>query len=102
MIRWVIAGRRASRQDLSNLVGRKSRGQVESDMDNMTVLTSVSVVRAKLDKSGGGDGGFMCGEILSGCRAEASLVILSLKKVKKEDGRSPGELTEGNGEEEER
>ena len=35
---------------MSNLVGRMSRGQVESEMDNMIALTSVSVVRAKFDK----------------------------------------------------
>ena len=59
LIRWVIAGSRASRQALSNLVGIKSRGQVESDMDIKIALTSVSVVGAKLEKSGGGDSGSM-------------------------------------------
>ena len=102
LIRWVIAGSRASRQVLSNLVGIKSRGQVESDMDIMIALTSVSVVGVKLDKSGGGDGGSMCGEMPSGCKAPASLLTLSVKKVKKDVGRLPGEQVEGRGDEEER
>ena len=38
----------------------------------------------------------------SGCKAAASLLTLSVKKVKKEVGRSPGELVEGSGDGEER
>src|SRR6516225_2734374 len=97
LIRWVIAGSRASRQVLSNLVGIKSRGQVESDIYIMIALTSVSVVGVKLDKSGGGNRGPICGEMSSGCKAPASLLTLSVTKVKKDVGRLPGEQVEGRG-----
>jgi len=66
----VIGSRRASRQDFISFVGRKSREQVESDIDKIAALTSDSVARAKVERVGGTLAGSMCGEMLSGCSEE--------------------------------
>ena len=49
----MTGSRRASRQDFMSLVGRKSREQVESDMDKIAALTSDSVAKAKVERVGG-------------------------------------------------
>ena len=57
--RVVIGGSNASRQDLRSLVGRISRGQVESVEERMIFFTSPTVAREKLCKDGGGTVGGM-------------------------------------------
>jgi hypothetical protein len=55
LIKVVIGGRRASRHDLSTVVGIKSSGQDALDEVRIAVLTSSSVARSKCESTGGGD-----------------------------------------------
>src|SRR5215469_12848363 len=53
LIRRVTGSRRASRHDLISFVGRKSREQVQSDIDKIAAFTSDSVAKAKVERVGG-------------------------------------------------
>ena len=92
----MTGSRRASRHDLVSFVGRKSREQVESDMDKIAAFTSDSVTKAEVKRVGGTLTGSVCREILSDCRKEYSLVILSLKNLRKQVERGSVELIEGS------
>ena len=53
----VIGGSRASRQDLSNVVGSISKEQVELEADRIVSRTSDSVTKVNAERIGGGFGG---------------------------------------------
>ena len=57
LIRLVIGGRRAGRQDLSSLVGIESSVQVASEDDMMASETSTEEAGRKKGSGGGGEGG---------------------------------------------
>ena len=75
--RVVIGTMRASRQDLSKLVGTMSREHVASDEARTDFLTSSGEAGKKLSRSGGGDGGAICTEAAAVVKAEQSLETLS-------------------------
>ena len=54
------------------------------------------MAKAKVERVGGTLTGSVCGEILSGCREEYSLVIFSVKNLRKQFERGLVELIEGS------
>ena len=90
---------RASTQDFNNLVGMISREQDESVEASMRLRISTGEARSKLD-SNGGFGIFEATTVsellpLDGIE-QHSLVILSLKKLRKEVARAEGESELGS------
>ena len=79
----VIGRSKVSKQDFKSVVGRKSRGQVELDVDRMAHLTSSSVTKGIVDSIGGGLRGSECGENESVVMLAVSLVTLSEKNCMK-------------------
>ena len=96
LIRVVIGARRESRQDLMSLVGMGSSGQVELEDERMTRRTSSCDAGDRLRSGGGGNGGGGCktciGTEAGEGRTEQSLVILSLKNLRKEAARVEEEV----------
>jgi len=81
----VIGRINESRQDLRRKVGIISREQVAFDENKIAFRTSLEVARENSDKTGGIEEGGKWGEELTfGTRDEQSLIILSLKKLRKE------------------
>ena len=99
LIRVVIGARRESRQDLMSLVGMGSSGQVEFEDERMTRRTSSCDAGDRLSSGGGGNGGGGCktcvGTEAGEGRTEQSLVILSLKNLRKESARVEDEAALG-------
>jgi len=100
LIRVVIGVRRESRQDLMSLVGMGSSGQVEFEDERMTRRTSSCDAGDRLSSGGGGNGGGGCrmwiGTEAGEGRAEQSLVILSLKNLRKEAASVEDEVALGS------
>lgn len=91
LIRVVIGIRRESMQDLSSLVGIRSREHVALDEDRMALRTS-SVVAGKNSERGGGGkrgGGFKIWyeADVRGLKREQRLTILLSKNWRKEEAR---------------
>jgi hypothetical protein len=98
----VIGCKRESKHDLRSQEGMMSREQEESGEARIRFLTSAGVVGEKLESTGGGASGGMCGEESEDEIAERSLVSLSEKVLRKAIGRSESGIEEGSLEGEER
>jgi hypothetical protein len=100
LIRVVIGARRESRQDLMSLVGMGSRGHVEFEDARMIRRTSSCDAGERSRSEGGGNGGGGCstsiGNEAGEGRTEQSLVILSLKNLRKEAARVDEEVELGS------
>jgi len=100
LIRVVIGARRESRQDSMSLVGMGSSRQVEFEDERMTRRTSSCDAGDRLSSGGGGNGGGGCktcvGTEAGEGRTEQSLVILSLKNLRKESARVEDEAAFGS------
>jgi len=93
----VIGGRRAGRQALRSFVGKVSSGQVASDEDRMAVCTSSWDAGRKESRMGGLVGGEVkeeAGEMV--CKLAESVVILSLKNLRKDCVSWDGEIPDGS------
>ena len=81
----VIGRIRESRQDLRRKVGIISKEQVAFDEIKIAFRTSLEVARENSEKAGGiEEGGIWGEEFILGPKAEQSLIIFSLKNLRKE------------------
>ena len=93
----VIGRIRESRQDLRRKVGIISREQVALDEIKIAFRTSLEVARENSAKTGGIEEGERWGEELTfGTRDEHSLIISSLKNLRKEAARVEEEMEVGS------
>src|SRR2546426_11413963 len=85
-------------QDFKRRVGMKSKEQLASEEERMMDRTSAGVAGRNVDRGGGAVGGGECGETsISGARLRVvhSLVILSPKKLRKDEASWEGSVNVG-------
>src|SRR5207245_9664488 len=83
-------------QDFKRRVGMKSKEQVASEEERIMDRTSAGVAGRNVDRRGGADGGGECGETsVAWLRVAQSLVILSPKKLRKDEASWEGSVNVG-------
>ena len=93
----VIGRIRESRQDLRRKVGIISKEQVAFDEIKIALRTSLEVARENSSKAGGIEGGGKWGDkFVFGTKDEQSLIIFSLKNLRKEAARVEEEMEVGS------